>query len=78
MTIPRDLYELLREHSLVRSHNASFGPTDSQETLLMFAEAALILVAFERFLRIVLGEEATEKDTIRICWRRRRANELAN
>jgi hypothetical protein len=37
---------------------------DSQVTLLLLAEAAIAGIAIERFLRAVLSEGATEKDTV--------------
>ena len=51
----REFQELVRELVLVREHNLGFKVGDSQTTILMFAEAALVLTAMERFLRIVLN-----------------------
>jgi hypothetical protein len=62
--LPRELFELLREHALVRGHNRSFQDGEPQGTLLMFAEASLCLLTLERFLRVVLGTEATDHDTL--------------
>jgi hypothetical protein len=55
---------LVRELQLVRDHNLQFKEGDSQEHFLLFAEAALVCLALERFVRAVLGPEASETDTI--------------
>lgn len=60
----RELQELVREWDVVRKHNLRFREGDSQHDLLMFAEGALLLVALERFLRCVLGSNATDQDTL--------------
>ena len=60
----REFQELVRELLLVRKHNLTFKPGDPQDAVLMFAEAALVLTAMERFLRIVLRAEATDSDTL--------------
>ncbi|MCR9160872.1 MAG: hypothetical protein ACE37F_03440 [Nannocystaceae bacterium] len=60
----RDLQEIIREMLLLRSHNRQFQAGDSQETMLMFAEACVVLLALERFLRVILQDEATERDTL--------------
>ncbi len=60
----QDMQELARELDLLRRHNKQFKPGDPQQTLLMFAEGALVLVCLERFVRIVLGTEAGENDTL--------------
>jgi hypothetical protein len=60
----REFQELVREVLLVRKHNLAFKPGDRQDTILMFAEAALVLTAMERFLRIILSGEATDQDTL--------------
>lgn len=60
----REFQELVRELVLVRKHNLSFKVGDPQDSLLMFAEAALVLTAMERFLRIILRAEATDGDTL--------------
>ena len=60
----RDLQELVREHSLLRTHNRSFGPEDSQVQLLLFAEAALILIIIERFLRILPDFQFNDRATL--------------
>jgi hypothetical protein len=46
--------ELLRELLLLRAHNKQFRTGDSQATLLLFSEASMVLVALERWLRMVL------------------------
>lgn len=60
----RELQELVRELAVVRNHNLGFKPGDDQSTLLMFAEAALVLTAMERFLRVILAGNATDADTL--------------
>ena len=60
----RALLEVLRELMIVRGHNRTFRTGESQATYLLIAEGSLVLVAFERFLRVVLGGEATDKDTL--------------
>jgi hypothetical protein len=60
----REFQELVRELTLVRSHNLKFKQGDSQESFLGFAECALVLVTLERFLRMILETEAKEKDTL--------------
>ncbi len=46
----------------VRAHNLSF--TADSLDLFFFAEGMLVLLAFERFLRMILGADAGEKDTL--------------
>jgi hypothetical protein len=58
----KDLYHLMREHTLLRAHNTT--PGQPQDRLLMFAEGALVLMLLERFLRIVPEVEATDEDTL--------------
>lgn len=60
----REMQEIARELDVLRRHNLQFQEGDSQETLLMIAEAAVICLAMERFLRIILVGEATEADTL--------------
>ena len=78
------LRELARELNVVRTHNLSFREGDSQATLLMFAEAALVCMTFEHFVRVVVanclpGERegqtfhpllttATQNNLIRLPW----------
>lgn len=59
-----EMQHLARELHLLRSHNLTFKQGDPQDKLLMFAEAALVTLAIERFVRIVLGDEAPEGATI--------------
>jgi hypothetical protein len=54
----------VRELTIVRAHNLEFKEGDPTDKLLLFAEAALVCLALERFVRAVLGEDATEGDTI--------------
>ena len=60
----QDLQEILREMRLLRSHNLTFRAGDSQEKILLFAEACVVLLALERFLRVILQKKATEQDTL--------------
>ncbi len=60
----KDFGELAREHKQLRTHNRGFKEGDQQNTMLMFAEGALILIMLERFLRILPDVEATERDTL--------------
>lgn len=60
----RDFQELVRELHLVRQHNLSFKEGDPQGELLLFAEASLVLVTLERFLRLILGSDANESCTL--------------
>lgn len=57
-----DFQRLALELSRLRAHNISFD-ADSLE-LFFFAEGALVLLALERFMRMILGSEASEKDTL--------------
>jgi hypothetical protein len=59
-----EMQHLVRELALVRNHNLGFKAGAAQDTLLLFAEAALVCLALERFVRIVLGCDAEEKDTL--------------
>jgi hypothetical protein len=52
----REIQELVRELVVLREHNLQFKPGESAETLLLFSEAAIVLVAIERFVRAVLGD----------------------
>lgn len=57
----RALQELTRELRLLRAHNLRFRQNDPQDTILMFAEAALTCLVMEHFVRIVVGSEAAPK-----------------
>jgi len=59
----REIQELVRELKIIRNHNLKFNEGDPQDTILMFAEAALVIVILERFVRAVVGD-ATDSDTI--------------
>lgn len=59
-----ELQYLVQELQLVRRHNLRFKEGDPQHTMLMFSEAALVCLALERFVRIVLGPDETEGDTL--------------
>jgi hypothetical protein len=60
----RPLQELARELALLRQHNLKFKAGDPQHTLMMFAEAALVCMALEHFVRIVLGSTAPADATL--------------
>ncbi len=51
-----ELQQLLRELLALREHNKG---TVLQIESLLFAEGALVLLSMERFLRIILGADAT-------------------
>lgn len=59
-----DLQHLIRELMLVRSHNLQFKEGDPQDRMLLFAEGALVVIVLERFVRAVLGDEASETETL--------------
>jgi len=60
----RDFSELLRELMLLRDHNLQFTKDLPQNRLLLFAEAAIVCVALERFLRMLLDGKASDSDTL--------------
>lgn len=60
----REMQELVRELKQLRDHNLQFKPGDQQDKLLLFSEGLVCLLAMERFLRIVLRGEATDRDTL--------------
>ncbi len=54
---------LVKELILLREHNRR--PLIRQDhQFFLFAEGALVLIALERFLRMILQGEATDKDTL--------------
>jgi|SRR6266850_5225738 len=55
---------MVRELIWLRSHNLRFKEGDPQHDILMFAEAALTCLTLEHFVRIVLGPDAGEGDTL--------------
>lgn len=59
-----EFQHLVRELMLLRQHNLGFKDGDPQDGLLFFAEAALVCLSLERFVRAVLGADAGEKDTL--------------
>jgi len=59
-----ELQYLVRELTWVRNHNLKFKEGDPQEDILLFSEGALVLIALERFLRVILGAEAKDTDTL--------------
>ncbi len=60
----RALQELTRELALLRQHNLKFKESDPQHTLMMFAEAALVCMVMEHFVRVVLGPTAPADATL--------------
>jgi hypothetical protein len=60
----RTLQELARELDLLRRHNLQFRQNDPQHSLLMFAEAALVCMTMEHFVRVVVGNEAPADVTL--------------
>jgi hypothetical protein len=59
-----EFQHLVRELLLLRQHNFRCAEERTYDQLLHFAEGALVLIALERFVRIVLGSDASESDTI--------------
>jgi 5'-deoxynucleotidase YfbR-like HD superfamily hydrolase len=59
-----ELQHIVRELKLVREHNLKFKQGDPQHKLLHFAEGLLVLIALERFLRVILASEAKEEHTL--------------
>lgn len=59
-----ELQHLARELTLLRDHNTGFKKGMPQDRLLLFAEAALVLLLLERFLRAILGDAVDDKQTI--------------
>lgn len=49
------LGELAREVKVLREHNLKFKEGDPQTTLLMFAEAAIVCMTMEHFVRVVVA-----------------------
>jgi len=77
----RALQELVRELILVRSHNLTFKDGEPLHDVLLFAEAGLVCMTFEHFIRVVVGdagppgatlfnllEIAVSKGLIRLPW----------
>jgi hypothetical protein len=60
-----EFQQIVRELMKIRDHNRRFKEGDPQDDLFLFAEASLGLLALERFLRILPGVKATERDTLR-------------
>jgi hypothetical protein len=58
-----EFQEIVKEVKYVRRHNFSFAKYDP--SMLLMAEGALVLLAFERFIRMILGNEARHDDTLR-------------
>ena len=60
----RALQELARELTLVRNHNLTFKDGDNLAEVLLFAEAGLVCMTFEHFVRVVVGTEAPAGATL--------------
>ncbi len=60
----RALQDLARELTLRRAHNLQFKEGDPQDKILMFAEAALVCLTLEHFVRTLVGDDATDRDTL--------------
>lgn len=60
----RALQELVREYMVLREHNLQFKEGDDLRRLLLFSEAAVVIVIIEHFVRMVLGTRATDQDTL--------------
>jgi hypothetical protein len=58
----REFQEIVKELVSVRYHNLSFPQYDPN--MLLMAEGVLVLLALERFLRMILGSEARGQDTV--------------
>jgi hypothetical protein len=59
-----ELQHLVRELLVVRNNNLRVKEGDPQDGLLLFAEASLVLMVLERFLRATLDSEASDGDTL--------------
>ncbi len=59
-----ELRQLFLEHRNVRAHNLGFRDGDQQDGLLLFAEAALVCLVLERFLRVILAPDVSDNDTL--------------
>ena len=64
-----EIQQLVRELQLLRTNNLKFKEGDSQDGLLLFAEASLVLLVLERFIRAILSD-ATDRETLRPLLRR--------
>jgi hypothetical protein len=60
----RELQGLVRELELLRRHNQRFSPGMSQASFLLMSEAAMMLVTFERFLRILPEVRAQDSEAL--------------
>jgi hypothetical protein len=59
------MQHLARELMLIREHNKRFKEGDPQDTLMLHAEAGLVCMALEHFVRVLLGPDALDKDTMK-------------
>ena len=55
----RALQELVRELLMVRAHNKSFRDGEPLNNVLLFAEAGLVCMTFEHFVRVVVAKADT-------------------
>lgn len=60
----KELQFLIRDMLSLRSFNDSQAKNDTPDKALLFAEAAVLCVAFERFLRIIPAIKAKDGDTL--------------
>lgn len=56
--------EMARELSVLLKHNTEMARAQRQTEIIVFAQAALVLVAFESFLRVLLEGVATDDHTL--------------
>lgn len=73
----RELQELVRELELLRKNNLPIKEGEPQDKLLLFAEAALVCLVLERFVRAVLGAEAKNEDTLHNLLEKAAGNRLS-
>jgi hypothetical protein len=60
----RALQELVRELILVRNHNLTFKDGEPLNHVLLFAEAGLVCMTFEHFVRVVVGNAGPSDSTL--------------
>ncbi|MCC6216130.1 MAG: hypothetical protein IT376_14800 [Polyangiaceae bacterium] len=59
-----ELQHLVRELHLLRNNNLRFKEGDPRDGLMLFAEAGLVLLVLERFLRAILDPDVTDGDAL--------------
>jgi hypothetical protein len=60
----RDVQELVREMIYLNTWNKRFKDGDPQDEMLLFAEAGVVLMTLERFVRIVVGVTPDDRRTL--------------